>query len=107
MFHRSHPLLANESKIRGCTRKNDFINYKVHEPDEDEIINYEFDRVLSNMSDMSLVTIDNSLVNAQTITTSPKISLTEGIGILGGYLGLYVGISLVTVFEFLEFLVLE
>ena len=34
----------------------------------------------------------------------PKIGWQEGIGLVGGYLGLFIGASVITFFEFLHFL---
>ena len=44
-------------------------------------------------------------LNTQTITEAPKYTELDLFSNIGGLLGLYVGVSIVTVFEFLDFLV--
>ena len=82
-----------------ANRISERIEFKVHSLDEDEIKSYDLP---SSESGSTTLIIPNSYVKKMTIKTVPMISISEGIGFIGGYLGLFVGVSIISVIELLE-----
>ena len=53
----------------------------------------------------TILYLKNTVVKKMTSVLEPKVGFEEGVGLIGGYLGIFVGVSVISILEFLQFFV--
>ena len=105
---RSHCDATQHAQYAACrqkcdeTRRSDDFNFEFFFLDEEEMATQECP---SPPDGVTVVYIQNNAVKKQTTTLKPRVSFEEGVGLVGGYLGFFIGASLISIMEGLHFLV--
>ena len=81
-------------------RFTDLFTYKFFDMDNEQAKSQEF----QIKEGITHIWLQNQEIKKVTTKLVPEIDIGEGIGLVGGYLGLFVGASVITLFEFLQFL---
>ena len=89
---------------RACPerREVDDFKYEVFFPDDDEVRTQEHDN--QGQENTTTIFIQNQNIKKVTTRMVPKISFGEGVGLVGGYLGFFIGASVISLLEFGQFL---